>query len=144
MTPTTLKLQDIEVPDDLLREGTPDVEDLLPSVRELGILQPLLVRAERGGAYVLVAGKRRLTAAQQIGLDEVPVVVRDDLDPRKARIAELTENLARRDMSAHQEAKGILELICYQFEERGMEMPVEEAKRILYRLSNEKIGRAHV
>ena len=137
----TMKLSEIEVPDTLLREGQPDVEDLLPSVRELGILQPLLVRQTRTGATLLVAGKRRFTAAQLAGLTEVPVIVRDDLDDRRARIAELTENLARRDMSAHQEARGILELICFQFAEKGMEVPLEEAKRILYRLSNEFTGK---
>lgn len=132
----------IDLPPALLRDDNPDVSDLLPTIAdpEIGILQPLLLRpGEIHGRYTLIAGKRRLTAARLAGLTEVPAEVRD-LTDSQARIAELVENLARRDLPAHREAEGVVELIRLRFEAGGMEVPTEEVKRVLWRLSNEKRG----
>ena len=53
----------------------PDVSDILPSIRERGILQPLLVRPKEKGRYEVVAGERRLRASQSAALDQVPSVL---------------------------------------------------------------------
>lgn len=137
-----LSLDTIDLPPGLLRDGEPDVTDLLPTVSDpgIGVLQPILVRpGPVQGRYQLIAGKRRLTAARLSGHPTIPAEVRD-LSDAQARIAELTENLARRDLPAHREAEGVVELIRLRFDEQGMTLPPEEVRRILWRLSNERRG----
>ncbi|MFD2170634.1 ParB/RepB/Spo0J family partition protein [Tumebacillus lipolyticus] len=73
------------------------IEELSSSIREHGIIQPLIVRASVRG-YEVVAGERRLRAAKLAGLDEVPVVVRDFTDRQMNEIA-LIENLQREDLN---------------------------------------------
>jgi ParB-like chromosome segregation protein Spo0J len=131
----------IDAPATLLRESNPEVGDLISSIGGMGILQPLLVRpGEIAGRYTLVAGKRRLTAALQLDFKTVPVEVRDDLTEIQARTAELVENLARKDLPAHREAEGTVELIRLRFDEAGMEIPSDEVKKLLWKLSNEQRG----
>ncbi len=83
------------------------LEELTASIREMGILSPLLVRKrEAGGAgYQLVAGERRFRAAQRAGLKTVPVLVRDMDDLEALEIA-LVENLQRKDLNIIEEADG--------------------------------------
>src|SRR4029077_1606110 len=83
------------------------IKGLAESVRERGILQPLLVRPVTGAkdVYEIVAGERRWRAAQMAGLHEVPVVVRDITD-REALEFGLIENVQRQDLSALEEADG--------------------------------------
>lgn len=78
---------------------------LADSIREHGVLQPLLVRPMPGGGYQIVAGERRWRAARMLGLDEVPVVVRDLTDLETAQIA-LIENLQRENLNPIEEALG--------------------------------------
>ncbi len=78
---------------------------LADSIREHGVLQPLLVRPMPGGGYQIVAGERRWRAARMLGLDEVPVVVRDLSDLETAQIA-LIENLQRENLNPIEEALG--------------------------------------
>lgn len=89
-----------------------EMESLIASVREKGILQPLLVRRdpEIAGEYELVAGERRWRAAQAAGLHEVPVVVRDLADRDALEIA-LIENVQRADLSPLEEADGYRRLM---------------------------------
>ena len=77
--------------------------DLAESIRQKGILQPIIVR-ERGDRYEIVAGERRWRAAQQAGLDEVPVLIRDFGD-REMMEAALVENIQRDDLNAVEEAR---------------------------------------
>jgi ParB family chromosome partitioning protein len=88
------------------RFGEAELDALAQSIREKGILQPLLVRpvAEDEAAFELVAGERRWRAAQRVGLHEVPVVVRGLSDAEALEIA-LVENLQREDLSALEEAE---------------------------------------
>lgn len=81
--------------------------ELAASVREHGVLQPILVRRKRGAPqrYEIVGGERRWRAAQAAQLHEVPVVVRE-LDDRQAMAAGLVENLQRQDLNALEEAEG--------------------------------------
>ena len=75
------------------------LEDLANSIREHGILQPLVVTLEsHTGIYTLIAGERRLRAAQLVGLEKVPVIVRTASDQERLELA-LIENVQRSDLS---------------------------------------------
>ena len=91
------------------------LEKLSASIKELGILEPLLVRPLPKNNYELVAGERRFKAAQMAGLTEVPVIVRemDDAITHKVR---LVENLQREDLNPLEETEGILELLAMQLD----------------------------
>jgi ParB family chromosome partitioning protein len=84
-----------------------EVESLAKSIREKGILQPILVRPIAGepGMYELVAGERRWRAAQQAQLHEIPALVRELADRDTLEVA-LVENLQRQDLTAIEEARG--------------------------------------
>lgn len=84
--------------------------ELSESIKEHGILQPLLVRPMADGGYRLVAGERRYRAARMAGLTEVPVTVREMTDEEESIFA-LIENLHREDLNAIEEAQGIKTLI---------------------------------
>ncbi len=84
--------------------------ELADSIREHGIIQPLLVRKMDGGGYQLVAGERRWRAARMIGLDEVPVVVREMTEAEVMELG-LIENLQREDLNPLEEASGYHELM---------------------------------
>ncbi len=88
-----------------------ELKALAESIRQKGILQPLVVRpAEREGFYLLVAGERRLRAAQKAGLHEVPVIVREMSDAEALEIA-IIENVQRADLTPLEEARGYQKLI---------------------------------
>lgn len=85
------------------------IADLVESVREKGILQPILVRPH-DGAYEIIAGERRWRAAQRAQLHEVPVIIREMTDREALEVA-LVENLQRQDLSPLEEAEGFKRLI---------------------------------
>lgn len=82
---------------------------LAESIRDHGVLQPLLVRPMPSGVYQIVAGERRWRAARMLGLEEVPVVVRELSDLETAQIA-LIENLQRENLDPIEEAQGFRRL----------------------------------
>jgi ParB family chromosome partitioning protein len=89
------------------------LQELADSIREHGVLQPILVRPKPGGNgrhYEIVGGERRWRAAQLVPLHEIPVVVRD-LGDREAMAAALVENLQRQDLNALEEAEGYRRLV---------------------------------
>lgn len=88
------------------------IEELAASIREHGILQPILAREKPGspGTYQIIGGERRWRAAQLAQLHEVPVVLRD-LGDREAMAAGLVENLQRSDLNAMEEAEGYRRLL---------------------------------
>lgn len=90
-----------------------DLAELIASVREKGVLEPILVR-RRGEGYEIIAGERRYRAACEAGLDEVPCVVRDSDDAEVMEIA-LIENLQRKDLHPFEEADG-LKALAERFE----------------------------
>ena len=94
-----LKVDEIEVPETLLRTQISGEEliALQESIKQFGILEPLLVRKE-GEKYILVAGYRRLTAAQNIGLDEVPCRILE-VDKKTADILTVEENFKREEVN---------------------------------------------
>jgi ParB family chromosome partitioning protein len=78
-------------------------KELVDSVRERGILQPLLVRSTEGG-YQLIAGERRWRAAQLAGLQRVPVIIRESAEPESFELA-LIENIQRKDLNPIEEGE---------------------------------------
>ena len=87
------------------------LESLAQSIRENGILQPLLVRKDADGRYQLVAGERRLRAAVIAGLDEVPCILLD-INERSSAVYALVENLQRQNLDFFDEAEAIRGLIA--------------------------------
>jgi ParB family chromosome partitioning protein len=79
------------------------LEELAASIREKGVIQPLVVR-KKGGHYELIAGERRWRASQKAGLREVPVVIQDVSDDTAVELA-LIENIQREDLNAVEEAE---------------------------------------
>ncbi|MEJ1159718.1 ParB/RepB/Spo0J family partition protein [Prosthecomicrobium sp. N25] len=90
-----------------------DLADLAQSVREKGIVQPILVRPARGmpNVFEIIAGERRWRAAQRAGLHEVPVLVQDVTDKEALELA-IIENVQRTDLNALEEAYGYEQLIA--------------------------------
>ena len=107
-----------DFPDESLRE-------LADSIREQGIVQPLIVR-ERGGFFELIAGERRWRAAQLINLPEIPVIVREADDRAVLELA-LIENLQRENLNAIEEALGYSQL-AEQFQLTQEEIAVKVGK----------------
>ncbi|HKX31580.1 MAG TPA: ParB/RepB/Spo0J family partition protein [Blastocatellia bacterium] len=88
-----------------------ELEDLISSVKEKGVLEPILVRPSQvGGRFMIISGERRYRAAKEAGLREVPCIEMDVDDRAVAEIA-LIENLQRKDLTAYEEADGLLVLV---------------------------------
>ncbi|MBK0326037.1 ParB/RepB/Spo0J family partition protein [Rhodobacteraceae bacterium F11138] len=87
-----------------------DLDDLTASIKEKGVLQPLIVRPAPNGMYEIVAGERRWRASQQAQLHEVPVLVRDFDDVEVLEVA-IIENIQRADLNAIEEAAGYRQLM---------------------------------
>jgi ParB family chromosome partitioning protein len=88
---------------------------LAESIKQHGVLEPILVRSLPKGQYELVAGERRYRAAQLAGLQEVPVVVRELSDQEAFQLA-LIENLQREDLNPVEETEGVLDLLTLKLE----------------------------
>lgn len=91
------------------------LNQLVESIKQHGILEPLLVRSTAHGKYEIVAGERRYRAATMLGLTEVPVVIRDFSDQEALQVA-LIENLQREDLNPIEETEGILELVAIRLQ----------------------------
>ncbi len=87
-----------------------DLEELAASIRERGIIQPLVVRARGVDNYEIIAGERRWRAAQRAGLHEVPIVVLDVSDAESLELA-IIENVQRTDLNPIEEASGYQALL---------------------------------
>ena len=86
------------------------LEALADSVREQGVLQPVLLRPRKGGTYELVAGERRWRAARLAGLERVPALVQERDDATTLEVA-LVENMAREDLNPVEEARAVAALV---------------------------------
>lgn len=108
----TLRTSEIEPNRDQPRKhfSTESISTLADSIREHGILQPILVRPMESGGYQIVAGERRWRAARMLGLDEVPVNIKELSDVETMQIA-IIENLQRENLNPVEEASGYNELI---------------------------------
>ena len=85
-----------------------DLSELMASITEKGIIEPLVVR-QRGERYQIVAGERRYQAAVRIGLRELPVVIREVDDTEVIEVA-LVENIQRKDLGPFEEAEAMASL----------------------------------
>jgi len=98
-------IEDIEPNPHQPRQHMGDLTELIASVREKGVLEPILVRP-RGARFQIIAGERRYRAAIEAGLGEMPCIVRETSDSETMELA-LIENLQRKDLSAFEEADGL-------------------------------------
>lgn len=116
MAPTAPAIRSIPV--DLIRPGSTQarrhfdpnaLEELARSIRESGVIQPIVLRTRVWG-YELLAGERRWRAAQLAGLHDIPAIVRDDLSEDEAFVLGLIENLQRESLSPIETAAGLKRL----------------------------------
>lgn len=90
------------------RQAMGDLSELISSITEKGIIEPIVVR-QRGARYQIVAGERRYQAAIQAGLHELPVVIRD-VDDREMLELALVENIQRKDLTPFEESDAMQSL----------------------------------
>ena len=107
-----IALDDLRPSPEQARQHFPadSLRELADSIREHGVLQPVLVRPVTDG-YELIAGERRWRAARQAGLERIPAVVREDGTDEESLLLGLVENLQREDLDPIEEARGIQRLI---------------------------------
>lgn len=107
-----IKINDVEPNRNQPRKQFDDeaMQQLADSIREHGIIQPIIVRPVSTGGYQIIAGERRWRAARMAGLTEIPVIIRDYDDNKTMEIA-LIENLQRENLNPIEEALGYRELI---------------------------------
>lgn len=98
----------IEPNPDQPRQMMGDLSELMQSIQEKGVIEPLVVR-QRGSRYQIIAGERRYQASVRIGLRELPVVIRDVDDTEIIEVA-LVENIQRKDLGAFEEAEAMASL----------------------------------
>jgi ParB family chromosome partitioning protein len=101
-------IDSIEPNPDQPRQVMGDLSELMSSIAEKGIIEPLVVR-QRGSRYQIVAGERRYQAAVRVGLQELPVVIRDVDDTEIIEVA-LVENIQRKDLGPFEEAEAMASL----------------------------------
>ncbi|ELS03443.1 ParB-like partition protein [Xenococcus sp. PCC 7305] len=106
------------------------LEQLTISVKEHGILEPLLVRPLKDKNYELVAGERRFRAATAASLKEVPVIIKELNDKQALQLA-LIENLQRDDLNPVEETEGVLRLLTLHLDDRQ-----ESPRQLLYQMKN--------
>ena len=119
LTPSEPRRPDLKIPIEKL-QANPDqprrtfsqeqLDELAASIKEKGIIQPLIVRSIAGGRYEIVAGERRWRAAQMAQLHDIPVIVREFDDTEVLEVA-IIENIQRADLNAVEEAAGYRQLM---------------------------------
>jgi ParB family chromosome partitioning protein len=87
-----------------------DLTELAESIRQKGLVQPIIVRPAETGGYEIVAGERRWRAAQRAGMHTIPVIVRELNDQEMLELA-IIENVQRSDLNAIEEASGYNDLM---------------------------------
>jgi ParB family chromosome partitioning protein len=112
-------LEDIDPNPHQPRRNMGDLSELIASIREKGILEPILVRPA-GSRFQIIAGERRFRAASEAGLAEIPCIVRESSDAEVMELG-LIENLQRKDLSPFEEAEGLHTLAeTYQYTHEKM------------------------
>lgn len=101
-----LSIKNLEPNPDQPRVEIGDLTDLTESIREKGVLEPILVKPDKTGSWMIIAGERRWRAAQLAGLREVPCIELD-LDEKSIAEVALIENLQRKDLTIWEEADGL-------------------------------------
>ncbi|QLE46472.1 ParB/RepB/Spo0J family partition protein (plasmid) [Nostoc sp. C052] len=111
------------------------LEELAHSIKQFGILEPLLVRPLPDGNYELVAGERRYRAGTMAGVQKAPIISKE-MDDATMRQIRLVENLQREDLNPLEETEGILEILSLE-----LEISIPEVVKLLYRMENELKGK---
>lgn len=135
--PQTVSISKIKFPNQQPRRyfDPQKLAGLVESIKQHGILEPLLVRPIGSSAYELIAGERRYRAAKDAGLTEIPVVIRDMNDTEALQVA-LIENLQREDLNPIEETEGILQLLALELKKSE-----SEAISLLHRMLDETKGK---
>jgi ParB family chromosome partitioning protein len=102
-----LPLSLIEANPDQPRMNMGNIEELADSIREKGVLEPILVRNVAPNRYQIISGERRFRAAQEAGLDEIPAI-EIDADDREVLEIALVENIQRKDLTPFEESEGLM------------------------------------
>lgn len=108
--PAVVRLDQLEPHPGNVRRQLGDLTELALSIREHGIIQPLVVQPLPDDRYRLVTGHRRAAASALAGRTTVPVVLRDDLDPAAVLAVMLVENMQRQSLSPLEEAHALASL----------------------------------
>jgi ParB family transcriptional regulator, chromosome partitioning protein len=101
-----IPLEFIEPNPEQPRTNMGNIEELTASIREKGVLEPILVRSVGQNRYQIISGERRFRAASEAGLDEIPAIELDVDDQETLEIA-LIENIQRKDLTPFEEAEGL-------------------------------------
>ncbi|MGG6270918.1 ParB/RepB/Spo0J family partition protein [Leptolyngbya sp. AN03gr2] len=136
--PNTIAIARIRLPNQQPRRyfDPQKMKQLVLSVKEHGVLEPLLVRILDGSdVYELVAGERRYRAAKEAGLTDVPAVIRELTDEQAVQLA-LIENLQREDLNPVEETEGVLQLLALK-----LKMNIDQLPKLLYRMQHEAKGK---
>lgn len=139
LSDSTLPLSQIILPPSQPRRYFDPVKlkSLADSIREVGLLEPIVVRKIQEDKYELIAGERRLKACEIAGLEEILVII-IECDEKKARKLRLVENLQREDLNAYEETIGILELLAEE-----LDIDQEIVVKLLYDMNNESKGNSN-
>jgi ParB family chromosome partitioning protein len=122
LIPISMVTANAEQPRKIFNEET--IEELANSIREKGVLQPIIVKKKKDGAFEIVCGERRFRAASRCGLTEVPAIIKDVADEDLLEWA-LIENIQREDLNPIEEAEAYQRLV-----EERMISQEEVAKRV--------------
>ena len=116
------------------RQVMGDLSELMASIAEKGIIEPIIVR-QRGPRFQIIAGERRYQAAIQVGLREIPIVIREVDDNEIIEVA-LVENLQRKDLTAFEEAEALYSLATQvRLHARGHGAAAGEVADVDYRVA---------
>ena len=112
-TAQTLRISEIEPNKNQPRKtfDNETLQQLADSIREHGVIQPLIVRSLPNGNYQIIAGERRWRAAKMAGLSDIPVQIRNDLTDEQTMQIAMIENLQRENLNPIEEAMGYRELM---------------------------------
>ena len=140
---TTLPIASIKLPKEQPRQyfDPAKITALAESIKEHGVLEPIIVRPLGGERYELVAGERRLRASQEAGLSTIPCSIRN-LSTNQAQKITLVENLQREDLNPVEEVEGILHLLGLELQDvTQTNGSAKQVISLLYRMQNEAKGK---
>ncbi|MCC5635482.1 ParB/RepB/Spo0J family partition protein [Nostoc sp. CHAB 5844] len=139
LSDSTLPLSQIILPPSQPRRYFDPVKlkSLADSIKEVGLLEPIVVRKNEEDKYELIAGERRLKACEIAGVEEISVTI-IECNEKKARKLRLVENLQREDLNAYEETIGILELLAEE-----LDIDQEAVVSLLYQMNNETKGNSN-
>ncbi|MCX5813386.1 MAG: ParB/RepB/Spo0J family partition protein [Proteobacteria bacterium] len=120
---------------------TESFKSLIQSIKDKGILEPLIVTAQDDGTYILICGERRLVAARQLGFESVPIRIIEAGKGLGETIAlQLTENLQREDLNPMDQAKGILSFIQAKHPDNGYDVNGVMSELVSYKRRLEDVS----